>query len=78
MTPAQLGALFDRVADRNRRDDLRIGILSSIVANGLGAKPPTTPEDFVMGAPRRSRKQTPQEQYEILKALTLAMGGVVN
>jgi hypothetical protein len=67
--------MFQCSSSERYRQDYRTGLLASMIANFAGAK--STPEDFIPSAKKRPR-QTPQEQYEILKNLTLALGGTVS
>jgi hypothetical protein len=66
-----LRALLDRWAERQKREDLRFGVLASIFANAFRKSDaePFVPGHFFSSLREEAREPTPEESDELLKKI---------
>lgn len=80
LTPAEVLIEIEAWEKRKELDDFRVGLLCAVISephrDPKKRKDPFTPQDF-MPTKQEGKKQTVNEQLEIIKVLNAAMGGEI-
>ena len=75
MTPREFGLLADRHHEQTEREDARVALLCSVIANSNSGKKGKRykPKDFMPQA--RQKREDWQSQLRYVEMLNVAMGG---